>query len=443
MSVLLSLIIFIIYVFITRNILTGGYNNIRTFIISDSNKEFYEMSPLMLYLIFTIVTAPLFLVPPFAIAKYAVYFIVLIYLFVTSKINAPDNWIIRSYWIFYIWLLFSAFRGANYMDSLAFIIKYTIPVLSLYLGYSALQSKYDIYLLVKNVLISVVVYTFLIGGLSAKYYSWFYFSPLGEQFLKYAGFADYLTSLFILPFVMVCLTRNKKWYWVAVAMLLSSVLEVVRTGLGGMFIVISVFTYYKYKYKSLPIIIGIAALLLAVILFVPEVNQKFFGNKAGTITAEAIVQDNAMSLDNIQTNGREFMWTVVMNKCYYGHELIGSGLGSSIQYLKYVRENIIKVPLLLHNDYVQIICDTGLIGLSLLILFFIVLLCSISRRIWNTDVYYVRITGTMAIASSCGIAFSMGFDNVVSHSMTSLVMPFIFIGIYLKTIRLSENDELS
>lgn len=427
----------------TKTILAGGYINLRSFVVSYSKGEYYEMDSLMFYLIFTIVTAPIFLLPPFAIAKYSVYFLVLIYLLKTHQIKAPDSWIVRSYWLFYIWLCICALRGSDYMDSIAFLIKYIIPILSLYLGYSALSTKYDIYFLLKIVLIAVIIYTFLIGGLSAKFYSWFYFSPFGDQFLKYAGFADYQTSLFVLPFIMEWMTCNKKWYLAATAMLLSTVLEVVRTGLGGMFIVLSLFYFFKYKLKSLPILGCMVAIIIGVILFVPEVNQKFFGDKAGTISAESIVQEDAMSLDNIQTNGREFMWHCVMSKCYDGHEIIGSGLGSSIQYLKYIRDNIIKVPLLLHNDYVQIMCDTGLVGLGLLILFFLIFIFTVGYNVWYTDSFYVKITGIIAIASMGGVAFSMGFDNVVSHSMTSLIMPFIFTGMYLKTVRLYDNNELS
>lgn len=443
MALVLSFILFVAYILLSVHILRGGYVNKRTLSISDYNEKYYEMNPLMFYLIFVIVSAPLFLVPPFSLAKYAVYCVVLLVLLKKGQIRMPDSWITKAYWLFFIWLVISAMRSAHYYESIALLVKYSIPILSLYLGYSAVKCKYDIYYLIRFVLIGVLVYTFLIGGLAAKFYSWFYFSVIGNQFLKYAGFADYQTSLFVLPFIMVWFTGSKKWYWIGAAMLLSTILEVVRTGLGGMFTVLSCFLFYKYKWRSMPLIGLIVAGMLAVILFVPEVNQKFFGENAGNVSAEAIIKNDAMSLDNIQTSGRNFMWTVVMNNCYEGHEMIGSGLGSAGSYLKYLKEHkIANIPILLHNDYVQIMCDTGLVGLSLLILFFLILLFLVTKKIWNTGDFYVKITGIMAIASSCGVAFSMGFDNVVSHSMTSFIMPFIFTGIYLKNVELSDNDEI-
>lgn len=430
MAVLLSIVLLIAYTYISIKILKGDYLIQKIVYVSEYDDIYYEMNPLMIYLIFVIVTAPVFLIPPFSLIKYAVYFISLIFLLQNGRLKAPHGWITRFYWIFFVWLVFSALRSPYYSESTALLIKYMIPILSLYLGYSAVKQTYDIYFLIRFVLLYVLVYTFLIGGLSAKYYPWLYYSPIGAQFLKYAGFADYLTSLFCLPLVMVWITRNKKWYWIAIAMLLSTILETVRTGLGGIFIVTIVFIFYKYKWKSIPLVGVIVAGMIAVILYIPEINQKFFGENAGTISAEAIIKDNAMSLDNIQNNGREFMWTAVMNKCYNGHEIIGSGLGSAGTYLRYLKENVIKMAnmsVLLHNDYVQIMCDTGLIGLSLIIIFLLTLIVSVTSKIWNTNDFSVKITGIMAISSMCGVAFSMGFDNVVSHSMTSLIMPFFLL----------------
>lgn len=446
MVFVLSLILLIAYTYISIKILKGDYENNRILSVSSCPEEYYEMNSLMYYLIFVIVSAPLFLVPPFSLAKYAVYFIALLILLKNRQLRIPNSWISRNYWLFFMWLIFSAMRSNQYSESIALLIKYMIPILSLYLGYSAVKQKYDIYYLIRFVLIGVLVYTFLIGGLAAKFYRWFYFSPIGDQFLKYAGFADYQTSLFVMPFIMVWITGEKKWYLVGAAMLLSTILEVVRTGLGGMFIVITIFLFYKHKWKSMPLIGMIVAGMIAIVLFVPDINQKFFGENAGNVSTESIIKDDAMSFDNIQNNGREFMWTIVMNKCYKGHEIFGSGLGNAVTYLKYLKENVINMAnmsVLLHNDYVQIMCDTGLIGLCLLIFFFITLMYSITKTIWNNDDFYVKVTGIMAIASMCGVAFSMGFDNVVSHSMTSLIMPFIFTGIYLKTVELSEYDELS
>ena len=45
----------------------------------------------------------------------------------------------------------------------------------------------------------------------------------------------------------------------------------------------------------------------------------------------------------------------------------------------------------------------------------------------------------MALSSLVGIAFSMYFDNVVSNSMQSMVMPYIYIGFFLKALSLEQR----
>lgn len=446
MKYLLSILLLFAYIIISNRILNGEYENRRILSISEIDDEYYEMNPLMFYLIFVVVTAPFFLVPPFALIKYAVYFIFLLILLKDGQITIPTSWIQRTYWLFYAWLIICAVRSQHLREAFTLLVKYLLPVLSLYLGYSALKNKYDIYYFMRFVLLAVLAYTFLIGGLAAKYYSWLYFSPIGDQFLRYAGYADYQSALFILPFVMTWISGNKKWLFIAIAMLLSTILDAVRTGLGGMCIVAIIYALFRYKLSSLPIIGIIGVSMLAAVLYIPEINDKFFFDDGGEITAEDILYEDAMAFENINSSGREFMWELVMDKCYYGHEMLGSGLGHAGAYLVYLKNTDIhfsNIAEIIHSDYVQILCDTGLIGLGLFIVFSLTLIISITKRIWFTDDLYLKITGIITIASFCGTAFSMGFDNVVSHSMTSLIIPFIFAGMYLKTLELTQYDEIS
>jgi hypothetical protein len=51
----------------------------------------------------------------------------------------------------------------------------------------------------------------------------------------------------------------------------------------------------------------------------------------------------------------------------------------------------------------------------------------------------VRLTGIMALSSMAGIAFSMYFDNVVSMSMQGMIMPYIYLGFFLKMV---DKEEL-
>lgn len=441
MNLILSAVAFLFFLIYTIKILSGHTVLSRQIIYNGVYMD-YEMNPLMQYLIFIIITGPLLLTPPFTLAKYGVFFVTLLYLIAKHDIIMPSNIVTKSYWLFYIWIAISMLWTSASGFGATLLVKYLIPILSLYLGYSAFSSKVDLILLIKYVMMWCVIYTFVIGGLSAKLYSWLYFSSIGNIFLKYAGFADYLTTLFVLPFLYVWITGEKRYYLVAVAMALSTILESVRTGLGGMSLVALSFLLFRYKIKSLPYIAILGTIMLSIVFYVPEINKKFFGSKAGHVTADAIVNDDAMSLDNINTNGREFMWDAVESKCYKDHELIGSGLGSAVDYLGYMREHVIKVPVLLHNDYKQIKCDSGLMGLGLYCLFYVLIILDVVRNVWKTDNKLVKVSGIMAVSSFAGMAFSMYFDNVVSHSMSSMIMPFIFLGIYFKSVEINADEQI-
>ena len=153
--------------------------------------------------------------------------------------------------------------------------------------------------------------------------------PIGAQIAKYAAFADHLTAIFIIPILLYWLTKEKKYILCAMWMVLSTVLESVRTGMGGMLLVFMTAILLKDKAKAVPGILLAGGMFLGVILFVPNVNKKFFGDNAGKVSATEIVQEQALSLDNIEMSGREYIWKAIKINCYKGNEFTGKGLGEA------------------------------------------------------------------------------------------------------------------
>ena len=97
---------------------------------------------------------------------------------------------------------------------------------------------------------------------------------------------------------------------------------------------------------------------------------------------------------------------------------------------------------MMHNDYLQIICDTGLVGISLLTIFYVAFILKVlAHVVLRRSTVLVRLTGIMALSSMVGIGFAMYFDNVVSNSMQALVMPFIYWGFFFKALDLEGKDK--
>lgn len=428
--ILTILCIWIIYIYNSKNI------KYRLFKDPLKKNRKYVMNKEMYFLIFTTCTAPLFL-GSFSLIKYGVWFITLILLILTNRVKLKFELITNSYLIFFIWLLISLSYSSHLYEGLMLLIKYTIPLLFLWLGYNAISDNYSFYYFLKKSNIAIVIYVLLIGGFSAKFTFWLYLYA-SKVCLIYAGFADFLTAVSVIPIVLYWRTKEIKYILCLAWFILSTVLDVVRTGLGGMFLVILFASFFYYKLKSVPFIFSAIILFIASILYIPNVNKKMFGDKAGKVTTEDIVRDNALSLDNIQTSGRENMWSITMNSLYEPDKTFGSGLGESMWLIRDLNKKL-GIPALLHSDYVQILCDSGNVGIFFLIVFYISILIKVTHYVFfkkSSD--WVKLTGIMAVSSMTGIAFSMGFDNVVSHSMTSLIFPFIFIGFFLKFIDLEK-----
>lgn len=438
MAVALSLICLILFTVFSFKILGGGFVNSRTLTLPDYPEYKYMMSPKMMFTIFVIVTGPFFLAP-FSLLKYAVYFGILVFLLITGSIKLPKSPIVISYVIFLLWLVICAFRSSQHFESLMLLIKYSLPLFSLALGYSAIENKYDLFYLLKVVSIGALIYAIVCGGY-AKTVIYPVYRFASNVILTYAALTDYLSSIFIVPLVLWWWSRNKKWLWVAIIMFGSVILESVRTGLGAMTIAGCLFFLCRYKAASIPFIGAIAAIFIAVILYVPSVNEKFFGEESN-VTAEEIVNDNALSLDNIQTSGRKYIWERLENRFYKGHEISGSGLGESTSYMKKNAKEEFMGLRLMHSDYVQMKCDTGLVGLWLFIIFGAISFLYIIPKVWTAEDMTLRIAGALAFGSMGATAFSMAFDNVVSHSMSSMIMPFIFLGMFIK-LQNENNDEL-
>lgn len=437
MQTIISLIFFIILLVWVGNIFLTKKQKFRT--VQYGKNEFYQLSRNMYFVIFTICTAPVFL-HSISLLKYGLWFAIVLLLLFTGKIRTKFEAITVAYIVFFLWLCYTMTYTNAKHDGMMMLVKYSLPLLFLWMGYSGLNNEKDLIILLKTVNLVACVYCFLIGGVGWKLMPWLYYSPIGEQFSKYAGFADYLTSIFIVPILLYWLTKEKKYIFCALWMLLSTVLQSVRTGMGGMMLVFAFAIFLRYKIKAIPSLFLAGVLFLSIILFVPDVNKKFFGDAAGKVSATDIVQGDAMSLDNIEMSGREYLWKKLKENCYYGNELIGKGLGESEYFAKnkMYKGEISKV----HNDYLILLCDTGKIGIIFFILFYISVILKVASHVMlRRSNPLVKLTGIMALSSMAGIAFCMYFDNVVSNSMQSMVMPYIYLGLFLKALDLEKHHQ--
>ena len=402
-------------------------------IVKYNKEEYYLLSRNMYFAIFTVCTAPIFL-GSLSLLKYALWIIVLLFLLFSNRLRIHMDMLMVSYLVFFCWLCVTMTYTTKPYDGFMMLVKFALPLLFLYLGYSALDNEKDLIIFLKCVNFAACVYIIFIGGFGQKVFTWFYYTIGFQVFGMYAAFANFITSVFIVPIILYWLTKDRKYVYCALWMVASTVLLSVRTGMGGMMLAFAFAIFLRYRTRSLPGLIFAGVVFVGVILYVPSVNEKFFGEEGSEVTATDIVQGNALSLDNIDTNGRNATWEIILDKFYDGHEWMGSGLGVAIRFQKnkWLYDGGAG---LIHNDYVQLLAETGNIGVGLLVLFYILVVVKVVQHVvLRRSGYMVRITGIMALSSMAGIAFSMYFDNVVSMSMQAMVMPYMYLGFFLKMV---------
>ena len=435
MKTILSLLIFVVLAIWVGQIYFGK-KKLR--LVEVGKKEYYLLSPNMYFVIFTVCTAPIFL-GSLSLLKYGLWFMTMLALLFVGKVRIKFEFMTVMYSIFFLWLCYTMTYTTVPRDGMMMLIKFSLPILFLWLGYSGLSNEKDLIIFLKVVNIAACIYCGFMGG-----FAWIFIRPLYlfsiGIFSVYAAFADFLTAVFIVPILLYWITKEKKYIFCALWMVLSTVLQSVRTGMGGMLLVFCIALLLKNKAKAIPGLAVAGAMFLGVILFVPEVNEKFFGDDAGKVSANDIVQGGALSMDNIEMSGREYMWERVLDNCYRGNETFGGGLGTSGRFVKNYGEAT-QGLVMMHNDYLQILCDAGIVGIVFIALFYISVILKVTSEVaLRRCSPLVKLTGIMALSSMVGIGFSMYFDNVVSNSMQSMVMPYIYIGFFLKALDLEKRS---
>ena len=244
MTIILSIIIFIVLLFWIGKIYLSNKKKFR--IVQYEKGEYYLLSRNMYFVIFTVCTAPVFL-SSLSLLKYGLWFITILLLLSIGKVRMKFEAITAMYAIFFLWLCYTMTYTTVPRDGIMMLFKYALPMPFLCLGYSALSNEKDLITFLKIVNIAGCIYCFFIGGQGWKLLPWIYGGSIGAQFSKYAGFADFLTSIFIAPIMLYWLTKEKKYIFCALWMVLSTVLQSVRTGMGGMILVFVVALLLRYK----------------------------------------------------------------------------------------------------------------------------------------------------------------------------------------------------
>lgn len=219
--------------------------------------------------------------------------------------------------------------------------------------------------------------------------------------------------------------RNLLWF---IAFCLPCVLWVFRTDIMGTMVALSAFFVIKYRLKSLPILVVLACLSVASIFCIPSVKEKMYF-RPDEVTVMDFLTNN-VDESNINTSGRKKGWEDVQRWFYEPSKAVGSGTGR-VQTWFYEEAVGWQRGGQLHGDFIILMCDNGLIGLSLYLLTYVAVLVHCILLYHRQRDPMVRLCAIVAGASLFGVLVTMYSDNTVSYSMATLSYPWGLYGMAL------------
>ena len=340
-----------------------------------------------------------------------------------------DSNMFLFYTFYLIWLLFSLISSPEQGFGFRVFAKYLFPLLVALVSASIPINDAFFLKALKVSFASALFVNLLIiipNIVPVGFITWPIFEPIiwwGPAIVDFNPFA------MAVAIILYKLTKKKIYLYAIGIFILIPIIGSIRTGLVGLGIFFLAISFFKYKMRALPVFGLILFGFIGSILFVPNVRDKMF-HGAFNSAEEVVNSMDILTLDDLDTSGRLAIWDWSLDVFYKDNKIMGAGLGQ-VQARFYSHNHPFQVEVI-HNDYIQILCDTGQIGL---ILYLIVLISFVvhSFRIYNNkkNRESARNSAFIAGTSLCGIMACAFTDNVINYSLITLTYPYAFFGFAL------------
>ena len=334
----------------------------------------------------------------------------------------PFSFPFIAYIVFLIWILIGLYYTTSVGFGIRMFLKYIYPLLFALLTAKVVRDG-EVFLTAGHWarrVATIGIILLLIPSIRFFVYNFLWFN---------AAFITGIISMIIFSFALADFSDEKKknliWGFL---LCLPCVIVVYRTDIFGTAVALSMFFFIKYKAKALPVIGMIGILGLCIMFYVPSVKNKMFIDP-DKVTITDYLTGN-IDENNVQTNMRKFMWEDATVRFYEGHELYGSGTGR-VQAYFYTEAMDSRRGGQLHNDFLVLKCDNGMVGLVLFIAAYFLIFVHCMILYHKSESSYTRLCALVAGSSLLGVFVTMFSDNTLSYSMVTLSFPWGFYGMAL------------
>ena len=336
------------------------------------------------------------------------WFVELVFIIVYAtfkKSYARDN---RWYLLFLAIAFLSLLYSTSLSKGILGIVMYCFPLFYYALAAKAIRSINDAEKLFQS--ISKSVWAILALGIMSR-------------FDKDIVFAYYGMGICTIPVFLYFKTRKKIFILHFAICLLPALIIVKRTPFLGAAGAVMVFSILMYKWKA--VIPSALAIILGLFLIVsiPSFRAKIFFDDEVSNT-QILSKGNA---GNVNMNGRLVFWGIVLEKYYAHAPVLGSGIGTVKAYLQSDQNEFKSAFSLMHNDWLLILCEQGLVGVLSLLLFMLGVLKRCIKYSANRYPKDLRLIAAACAGSVASTMIHMFFENCMNSFVFSTTFVFYAI----------------
>ncbi|MDE7180993.1 MAG: O-antigen ligase family protein [Muribaculaceae bacterium] len=331
------------------------------------------------------------------------------------------SWPLKIYCVYLLWLIVGMVYAPSFGYGLRVFLKYLYPLLFCMFASAVITDfagAFKAAVTARLVALIVLIISFI---------------PLSH--VIFPGTIWYTTAevIHFIPMMMFSIAlvffTREKWQnaLYTLSFFLPCFILTLRTSILGSIAALMSGSFIRWRVKALPVIAGLLIASVAALFALPSLRNKMFYGKNLSIS---MLTQGKISQDHINTNYRAYLWKTLQDALYKDHELTGSGTGA-VQNMMYNNPKKFVGLKVAHSDFVQMMCDNGLIGLVLYGGMTLSIFIHCFRIYWGTHDNRIRIFAFTAGASILGVVATCYSDNTVNYSMATLALPFGFYGMTL------------
>lgn len=343
---------------------------------------------------------------------------ILLYIIFSNKTGSNGlkecKWLI----LFVIWQIIGLTYSTSLMKGMGMLLKFVKPLLFFTAIYESLKTQSDIDLFLEKIY-KIMPFCLILGVIGAIINSY----AIAQVFFS-------MTTIMIPYLLFNTKEKSRKYIYMMLFCLVPPILYAKRTPLLGITLIFISILFVRYRVKAIiPTVIVVVSLVISV-FYIPALKEKFF------FDTEITIQDLNRGVEiyeNINTSGRSAFWGYLLDEIYAKNKMMGAGTGSVKQFIQSSSNTYQGSFMLTHNDFLLMLCENGILGLSI----FIVSLMDIIKK----SVHYsrhgdrrVRFQSYACLGMTMATICHLFFENCVNTFGFCIL--YIYYGMFCRQVHI-------